>query len=82
MSVSFTKFCLSNCSCYYSLKMVFIRDKCAFANCVSTKLDFNACKFFNFPKDDNQKWLQACNNEKLKISSSCFQQKLIPFNIQ
>ena len=62
--------------------MVLIRDKCAFANCVSTKLDFNACKCFNFPKDDNQKWLQACNNEKLKISNSCFQQKLSPFNIQ
>ena len=47
--------------------MVLTRDKFAFANCVSTRLDFNACKFFNFPKHDNQKWSQACNNERLKI---------------
>ena len=46
------------------------RDKFAFANCVSTRLDFNAYKFFNFPKHDNQKWLQACNNERLKIVDS------------
>ena len=46
--------------------MVLTRDKCAFANCVSTRLDLNACKFFHFRKHDYQKWLQACNNEKLK----------------
>ena len=47
--------------------MVLTRDKFAFANCVSTRLDFNAYKFLNFPKHDNQKWLQACNDERLKI---------------
>ena len=46
--------------------MVLTRDKFAFANCVSTRLDFNACQFFNFPKPDNQKWSQACNNERFK----------------
>ena len=47
--------------------MVLTRDKFAFANSVSTRLDFNAYKFLNFPKHDNQKWLQACNDERLKI---------------
>ena len=46
--------------------MVFTRDKCSFFNCASTRLDLNACKFFNFRKHDYKKWLQACNNENLK----------------
>ena len=46
--------------------MVLTRDKCAFDNCVSTRFDLNACKFYNFRKHDYQKWLQARNNEKLK----------------
>ena len=46
--------------------MVFTRDKCSFFNCVSTRLDLNACKFFNFCKHDYKKWLQVCNNENLK----------------
>ena len=37
-------------------------------NCVSTRLDLNACKFFNFRKHDDKKWLQACSNENLKAS--------------
>ena len=65
--------------------MVLIRDKCAFANyCVSTKLDFNACKFFNLLKHDNQNGVQACNNEKLKISrlSSLIARYLISTKIE
>ena len=42
--------------------MVLTRDKCSFANSVSTRLDLNAGKDFNFCYHDNQKWLTTVYN--------------------
>ena len=66
--------------------MVLSRDKCSLANCVSTRLDLNDCKFFNFCNHDNLKWLTtiyklglASNNNKKKLISIPVTSLIKPF---